>query len=149
MKQVSVPLPELESAVERKMGEQLLGPADIAPRRRKALKAKGEARAKALEELQRFLTIKPKETRRCIATFGPLDPQAHVVKIYVRNLTGTVGIIQKDGKRILREYVLVLKYRIPGDEFGRVEDRFIYVGKKWIAVEREVPPIPAAGGGKK
>jgi hypothetical protein len=142
-KAADILLPRVEAAVERKLGESLLGPADIVPLRRKALAAEGAEKDTALEKLQELATIQPKEVKRCIATFGALDGQADVVKIYVRNLTGTIGVKVREGKRILTEYVLVLTYRIPGDEFGMVEDPFRYVGKKWIKVERELPNVPS------
>jgi len=143
-KAVNMHLPDTEKAVEVKYGERFFGPADVTPLRRKALTLKGAEREKAFQKLRELLTIKPKETKRCVATFGPLDVNADVVKIYVHNLTGTIGVKIKDGKRVVEEYVLVLEYRIPGDEFGVSEDRFTYVGRKWIKVEREL-----SAGGKK
>lgn len=84
--------------------------------------------------------IKPKETKRCIATFGALDLEARFVKIYVRNLTDTIVVKAKEGAKVLEEYVLILEYRIPGDEFGRSQDRFEYAGRQWQWIAREVPP---------
>ena len=126
--------------VEKKKGENFHGPANIYPMQKAILEAKDQAaQLQVLGKFRDLITIKPKEVRRCIATFGPLDAEADVVKIYVRNLTGTVDVKIVDGKRVLEEYVLVLKYKIPGDEFGRGQDRFLFESKQWIKVPREMP----------
>lgn len=143
-------MPETEDAVERKLGENFFSGADRekqfpAAERKKALeeirKLDGEPRAEAFRKYQARaqVMINPKETKRCIATFGALDREADFVKIYMRNLTGTVGVKDKDGKKVLEEHVLSLEFRIPGDEFGKSQDRFEYIGRQWIKVEREVP----------
>jgi hypothetical protein len=143
-------LPETEEAVERKVGENFFGSIERekqfpAAERKKALeelrKLDGDARLEAFRKYQarQQVVINPKETKRCIATFGALDPEADFVKIYVRNLTGTVVVKEKESKKVLEEHVLVLEFRIPGDEFGKSQDRFEYTGRKWIQVEREVP----------
>ncbi len=148
VKAADILLPAVEEAVERKRGESLMGPADIMPLRRKTLRAKGQDRDQLLQELKKIQTIKPKEVRRGIATFGALDGDTDVVKIYVHNLTGTIGIKVEDGKRVLEEYVLVLTYRLPGDEIGMSEDKFEYVGRKWIKVRRELTAARKGSGEK-
>ncbi len=143
-------MPETEEAVERKLGENFFSANDReklfpAAERKKALeeirKLEGEARNEAFRKYQARaqIMINPKETKRCIATFGALDREADFVKIYVRNLTGTIGVKDKDGKKVLEELVLALGFRIPGDEFGKSQDRFEYIGRQWTKVEREVP----------
>ena len=145
-KTANICYPQVEEAVERKLGENFFGPCDVAPVRRQLLEAEGAEKAAALQKFKELHTIKPKEVKRCVATFGPLDVAANAVKIYVRNLTKTIGVKIVDGKRVLEEYVLVLTYTIPGDEFGRSEDRFVYEGKKWIKVARELPADRGAAG---
>ncbi|HAK97506.1 MAG TPA: hypothetical protein DCM87_21580 [Planctomycetes bacterium] len=144
-------MPETERAVERALGEDLFGTIDREKHfplaeQKKALDEiralQGDAQIEAFRKYleRKRITIKPKETKRCIATFGALDREADFVKIYVRNLTGTIVIKEKEGAKVLEEHVLVLEYRIPGDEFGQSQDRFEYVGRQWIKVEREVAP---------
>ncbi len=142
-------MPETEQAVERKLGEDFFGNIDKEKHfplaeQKKALeeirKLEGDAQTEAFRKYlaRKRVAINPKETKRCIATFGALDREADFVKIYVRNLTGTISIKEKEGTKVLEEHVLVLQYRIPGDEFGQSQDRFEYVGRQWIKVEREV-----------
>ena len=126
--------PEAEEAAERALGEDLFGNIDKEKHfplaeQRKALDEmralKGDAQIDAFRKYleRKRIMIKPKETKRCIATFGALDLEARFVKIYVRNLTDTIVVKAKEGAKVLEEYVLILEYRIPGDEFGRSQDR--------------------------
>ena len=148
-------IPALEAAVERAKGENFFGPSDRekmfpAAERLAMLKAiteaSGDARAEAFKAyMERArVTIGPKETRRCIATFGALDNRANLVKIFVRQLTNALEVREKDGQTVLVENVLEITYRLPGDEFNMSQDQFVYVGKSWIKVERKVP-APADG----
>jgi len=131
------------------VGRGVLGPSTCAPLREKAIAAKGQEQADALRQLDEALTLKPQEVRRCVATFGPLDAAADAVRIYVRNLTDTIGVREVEGKRILEEHVLLVTYKIPGDEFGKSEDEFRFVDRKWIKVEREVPAAQTSNVEKK
>ncbi len=139
-----IPLDAVERTVERRVGKALCSKADLFKVLTKLMDLKDDQAAEkaALEKkLKELQTIKPGESKLCIATFGELDRNADDVTITVYNLTDFIGVSMKQGKKILEQYVLQLDYRIPGDEFRMAEDVFKFVGRKWIKVEKEVPTI--------
>lgn len=139
VKYIDLSMPKVEAAVEKKLGKALAGRSDLMKIIR-TLKTGTAAEKQAAEaKLTAFRTIKPKEKKLCIATFGEIDKRADFIKISIHNLSDMVRIIEKDGKKYLVEYVLTLDYHLPGDEFNMVEDDFKYVGRKWIKVEKELP----------
>lgn len=123
---VDLCLPDVERRIEKIERTSLVGKADL----RAALEAGND-------ELRKLTTVGPKESRRCVAVFNRLDPEADLVQIEIRGLSNDLRVVKDDGnERTLEERVLVLEFRYPGDEFYITLDQFEFVKKYWKKVER-------------
>lgn len=80
------------------------------------------------------------ETVQCIAVFHGPDAEMDKMVVKVRGLTNDVEVKRTDNahERVLRQRVLVLHYRRPGDEFYAQEDPIEFLGRTWEVLEERV-----------
>lgn len=126
----SVPVADVERAVERKLGQSLWGSSDRVEEQ------------KGLEpEDSGFLysTFKGGEKRKCVAIMNRLDPTANRIKIHFRGLSNDPKLVEKDsGERVIQERVFEVEYYRPGDGFDIPLDRFMFRKKDWLTVETKL-----------
>lgn len=89
-------------------------------------------------------SIQPKQSLKCVAILGPFHAEMDKLVIKIRGLTNH-SILKKDAyvapkgkphRRVIKEAVLELHYKRPGDEFAHGQDKITFTGRKWTDVKR-------------
>lgn len=131
-------LPNVERAIERKENLPLFGKVDLFEAAKKR---------KPSDPKYSYTTLKPGETRRCVAVFNRLDPNANHITINVAGLSNEVKqLTSEDGNLALEERIRKLYYERPGDEHAITLDSFRLTGKEWA--KKQVGAAQGAGADK-
>lgn len=131
-------LPTVEKAIEKKEREPLWGKTD---------EFELISKRKTDDPKYRYVTLRAKETRKCVAVFNAIDPNVSKITIRVAGLSNEIRRLSKeDGSVELEDRVRELYYTRPGDEYEISIDKFRLVGKEWVAkkVPLVVPKTEAA-----
>jgi len=130
-------LPSVEKAIEKKEREPLWGKTD---------EFEIVSKRDPKDPKYQYITLKAGETRKSVAVFNSIDPNASKIVFRIAGLSNEIkSIAKEDGGKELEERIRELRYERPGDEYGITADSFKLVGKEWV--KKRVPltaPKPAS-----